>query len=78
MLFVPNVIPEQIIHCLNGHCKDLDSITIFSFFNTRHQIQQQIQIGLYTSWFLSILPSVRIHLLQQKGKHHFKFHVSYV
>src|SRR6218665_2447294 len=23
-------------------------------------------------------PSVRIHLLQQKGKHHFKFHVSYV
>src|SRR6218665_2714 len=29
-------------------------------------------------WFLSIPPSVRIHLLQQKGKHHFKFHVSYV
>src|SRR6218665_1254642 len=23
-------------------------------------------------------PSVRIHLLQQKGKHHFKLHVSYV
>src|SRR6218665_4096627 len=23
-------------------------------------------------------PSVRIHLLQQKVKHHFKFHVSYV
>src|SRR6218665_842267 len=23
-------------------------------------------------------PSVRIHLLQQKGKHHFKHHVSYV
>ena len=22
--------------------------------------------------------SVRIHLLQQKGKHHFKLHVSYV
>src|SRR6218665_2958773 len=29
-------------------------------------------------WFLSISPSVRIHLLQQKVKHHFKFHVSYV
>src|SRR6218665_1402402 len=28
--------------------------------------------------FLSIPPSVRIHLLQQKVKHHFKFHVSYV
>src|SRR6218665_1335101 len=29
-------------------------------------------------WFLSVPPSVRIHLLQQKVKHHFKFHVSYV
>src|SRR6218665_1281277 len=29
-------------------------------------------------WFLSVLPSVRIHLLQQKVKNHFKFHVSYV
>src|SRR6218665_420546 len=29
-------------------------------------------------WFLSITPSVRIHLLQQKVKHHFKFHVSHV
>src|SRR6218665_2914179 len=29
-------------------------------------------------WFLSIPPSFRIHLLQQKVKHHFKFHVSYV
>src|SRR6218665_18025 len=29
-------------------------------------------------WFLSIPPSVRIHLLHQKVKHHFKFHVSYV
>src|SRR6218665_1392058 len=26
---------------------------------------------------LSVPPSVRIHLLQQKVKHHFKFHVSY-
>src|SRR6218665_2049844 len=26
-------------------------------------------------WFLSIPPSVTIHLLQQKVKHHFKFHV---
>src|SRR6218665_2482931 len=29
-------------------------------------------------WVWSIPPSVRIHLLQQKVKHHFKFHVSYV
>src|SRR6218665_1504897 len=29
-------------------------------------------------WFLSVPPSVRIHLLQHKVKHHFKFHVSYV
>src|SRR6218665_2159104 len=29
-------------------------------------------------WFLSVPPSVRIHLLQQKVKHHFKFLVSYV
>ena len=34
--------------------------------------------GLCPGWFLSIPPSVRIHLLQQKGKHHFKLHVSYV
>src|SRR6218665_847483 len=31
-----------------------------------------------SGWFLSIPPSVRIHLLQQKDKHHFKFHVSCV
>src|SRR6218665_2351178 len=29
-------------------------------------------------WFVSVPPSVRIHLLQQKVKHHLKFHVSYV
>src|SRR6218665_1662313 len=29
-------------------------------------------------WFLSVSSSVRIHLLQQNVKHHFKFHVSYV
>ena len=29
-------------------------------------------------WVLSVPPSVRIHLLQQKIKHHFKFQVSYV
>src|SRR6218665_3745965 len=34
--------------------------------------------GLCPGWFLSIPPSVRIHLLQKKGKHHFKLHVSYV
>src|SRR6218665_810688 len=33
--------------------------------------------GFCPGWFLSI-PSVRIHLLQQKVKNHFKFHVSYV
>src|SRR6218665_2832097 len=33
---------------------------------------------LSRGWFLSVPPSVRIHLLQQKVKHHFKFHVSYV
>src|SRR6218665_146430 len=34
--------------------------------------------GFCPSWFLSVPPSVTIHLLQQKVKHHFKFHVSYV
>src|SRR6218665_3791479 len=29
-------------------------------------------------WLLSVPPSVRIHMLQQRFKHHFKFHVSYV
>src|SRR6218665_2884121 len=33
---------------------------------------------LCPGWFLSVLPSVRIHLLQQKVKNHFKFHVSNV
>src|SRR6218665_321208 len=32
----------------------------------------------YPGWFLSIPLSVRMHLLQQKVKHHFKCHVSYV
>src|SRR6218665_820259 len=31
-----------------------------------------------SGWFLSIPLSVRIQFLKQKGKHHFKFHVSYV
>src|SRR6218665_1881576 len=34
--------------------------------------------GLLSGWFLSVPPSVRMHLLQQKVKHHFTFHVSYV
>src|SRR6218665_3632628 len=29
-------------------------------------------------WFLSVPPSVRIHVFQQKVKHHFEFHVSCV
>src|SRR6218665_2431598 len=36
------------------------------------------QEGFVRGWFLSIPASVRIHLLQQKVKHHFKFHVSYL
>src|SRR6218665_2269932 len=28
-------------------------------------------------WFLSVLPSVRIHPLQQKVEYHYKFYVSY-
>src|SRR6218665_3965835 len=31
--------------------------------------------GFCPGWFLSVPPSVTIHLLQQKVKHHFKFHV---
>src|SRR6218665_3717335 len=34
--------------------------------------------GFCPGWVLSVPPSVTIHLLQQKIKHHFKFHVSYV
>src|SRR6218665_149722 len=34
--------------------------------------------GSFVWKVLSIPPSVRIHLLQQNVKHHFKFHVSYV
>src|SRR6218665_838532 len=31
-----------------------------------------------SGWCLSVPPVFRIHLLQQKVQHHFKFHVSYV
>src|SRR6218665_403887 len=34
--------------------------------------------GFCPGWFLSVPSCVTIHLLQQKVKHHFKFHVSYV
>src|SRR6218665_4155740 len=34
--------------------------------------------GVCPGWFLSVPSSVTIHLLQQKVKHYFKFHVSYV
>src|SRR6218665_2708321 len=34
--------------------------------------------GVCPGWLLSVPSSVRIHLLQQKVKHRFKFHVSYV
>src|SRR6218665_3291956 len=33
--------------------------------------------GFCPGWFLSVPPSVTIHLLHQKVKHPFKFHVSY-
>src|SRR6218665_366412 len=34
--------------------------------------------GFCPGWFFSVPPSITIHLFQQKVKHHFKFHVSYV
>jgi len=34
--------------------------------------------GFVPGWFLPVPPSVRIHPLQQKVKHHFQFQVSYV
>src|SRR6218665_1597002 len=37
-----------------------------------------VRVGFCPGWFLSVPPSVTIHLLQQKVKHHLKFHVSYV
>src|SRR6218665_2557461 len=45
------------------------------------QILSQLYAGVWSGrfcpgWLLSVPPSVRIHLLQQKVKHHFKFHVS--
>src|SRR6218665_1376081 len=46
-------------------------------------VQEVLSGGLLSGrfcpgWFLSVPPSVRMHMLQQKVKHHFKFHVSYV
>src|SRR6218665_1112425 len=37
-----------------------------------------LSVRFCPGWFLSVPPSVRIHLLQQKVKNHFKFHASYV
>src|SRR6218665_2726723 len=37
--------------------------------------QRFLSGGFCPGWFLSVPPSVTIHLLQQKVKHHFKFHV---
>src|SRR6218665_1989409 len=50
---------------------------------SRSFVREGLSEGLWTGrfcpgGFLSIPPSVTIHLLQQKVKHHFKFHVSYV
>src|SRR6218665_368658 len=50
----------------------------FSFNCSRGLLSGGSLPGFCPGWCLSILPSVRIHLLQQKVKNHFKFHVSYV
>src|SRR6218665_1853323 len=52
----------------------------FSFNCLRGFVWEGLSEGLWfgrfcLEWFLSIPPSVTIHLLQQKVKHHFKFHV---
>ena len=52
---------------------------LFGGFFVRRFCQRGLLSGRFCpGWFWSIPPSVRIHLLQQKVKHHFKFHVSYV
>src|SRR6218665_2257706 len=51
----------------------------FSLNCSRGLLSGGLLSGRYCpGWFLSVPPSVRIHLLQQKVKNHFKFRVSYV
>src|SRR6218665_3835178 len=41
-------------------------------------VRESLVWKILSGWFLSVPPSVRIYLLQQKVKHRFNFHVSYV
>src|SRR6218665_991862 len=51
------------------------SSIVFGVF-VREGLSEGIWFGRFCQgWFLSIPPSVTIHLLQQKVKHHFKFYV---
>src|SRR6218665_2420271 len=94
MLFLANFDPLPLSHCVphpgtpqsTSHISDPP---IFSRPSTKSPdkssctnslliVRGVFVQGLCPGWFLSIPPSVRIHLLQQKGKHHFKLHVSYV
>src|SRR6218665_388883 len=52
-----------------------DKIPLYKFYlNCSRRFCPGVLFGLV----LSVPPSVTIHLLQQKVKNHFKFHVSYV
>src|SRR6218665_3512316 len=56
--------------------KILDKSPLYKFYlNCSRRFLSE---GFCSGWFLSNPSSVAIHLLQQKVKHHFKFHVSYV
>src|SRR6218665_3672587 len=61
--------------------KNLDKSPLYKFSlnSSRGFLSGGLLSGRFCpGWFLSVPPSVRIQLLQQKVKHHFKFHVSYV
>src|SRR6218665_4181967 len=50
---------------------------LFAGAFVRGHLSRGLLSGMFCpGWVLSITPSVRIHLLQQKVKNHFKFHVS--
>src|SRR6218665_2826591 len=53
-----------------------NSLTIVCGVFVWENLSEGLWFGRFCpGWFLSIPPSVTIHLLQQKVKHHFKFHV---
>src|SRR6218665_2364986 len=65
MLFVPNLIPEQLMHRLNGHPWIwIPLLLLFTLVNTHHQIQQQIQIGLYAVLMAVVRLGFYYYLLQ--------------